>query len=69
MEGDGAGGAFEEIGVTDCESNTALAIIFVNATEASVVSKNMKRYEKISPGADAGKTNELLVEKQYNAPS
>ena len=34
-------GAFEEMGVTDCEANNALAIIFVNATEASMISKSM----------------------------
>ena len=37
------------MGVTDCEANTTLAIIFINATEVS------KMVSKISSGADAGK--------------
>ena len=37
----GGGGAFEEMGVTDCEADTVLAIVFVNASEASMISKSM----------------------------
>ena len=30
------------MGVTDCEANTVLSIIFVNATETSMISKIIK---------------------------
>ena len=40
-------GVFEEVGVTDCEANAALAINFVNATQASMASKSMLRYDII----------------------